>query len=91
MSYLLASLRGREKERAQAFMAIGLVAVAVQEDIKPFLPKIMEIFRMSLPIPKDIASKKRGPTGNKEEEIPFVRPILFHFLNLNSKTWATLN
>lgn len=63
MNYLLASLRGRDKERTQAFTAIGFIAVAVQEDIKPYLSKIMEILRMSLPLPKDVAAKKRGPTG----------------------------
>lgn len=63
VSYLLASLRGREKERALSFTAIGLVAVAIQEGIKPHLPKIMEFLRVSLPIPKEVATKKRGPPG----------------------------
>lgn len=63
MTYLLASLRGREKERPLSFMAIGLVAVAIQEGISPYLPKIMEFLRVSLPIPKDVAAKKRGPPG----------------------------
>lgn len=63
MNYLMGTLRGREKERAQSFTAIGLIAVAIQEDIRPYLPKIMEFLRVSLPVPKDVPAKKRGPPG----------------------------
>lgn len=57
------SLRGREKEREKAFIAVGLVAVAVREDIKPQLEKILEIVRASLPAPRDGTAKKRPPSG----------------------------
>ncbi|KAK7869671.1 hypothetical protein R5R35_010033 [Gryllus longicercus] len=60
MQYLLGSLRGREKDRSAAFTTIGLIAVAVGTDIKPYLPRVMEVVRVSLP-PKDSLSKKRGP------------------------------
>ena len=49
MQYLLSSLRGREKDRSTAFITIGLIAVAVEDDIKPYLPRIMEVIRVSLP------------------------------------------
>lgn len=49
MVYLLTTLRGRERDRATAFTTIGLIAVAVEQNIKPYLPKIIEIVRASLP------------------------------------------
>lgn len=48
MTYFLGSLR-RERERYNVFNAIGLLAVAVKQDIKPYIPKIMEVIRSSLP------------------------------------------
>lgn len=55
MAYLLGSLR-RERERYNVFNAIGLLAVAVKLDIKPYIPKIMEVIRASLPS-KDITTR----------------------------------
>lgn len=49
MVYLLSTLRGKDKDRASAFITIGLIAVAVEEHITPHLPKIMEFIRASLP------------------------------------------
>lgn len=49
MVYLLTTLRGRDRDRATAFTTIGLIAVAVEQHIKPYLPKIMEIIKSSLP------------------------------------------
>lgn len=49
MVYLLATLRGRDRDRATAFTTIGLIAVAVEQHIKPYLSKIMEIIKASLP------------------------------------------
>jgi hypothetical protein len=49
MQYLLLSLRGREKDRSTAFTTTGLIAVAVEDDIKPYLPRIMDVIRVSLP------------------------------------------
>ncbi|KAL7287805.1 hypothetical protein TKK_0018180 [Trichogramma kaykai] len=59
LTYLLMNLRGREKDRTVAFATIGLIAVAVGEDIKPYLPKIMEVIKMSLPS-KETPSKKKS-------------------------------
>jgi hypothetical protein len=45
-------LRGclrKDKERFSAFNAIGLIAVAVKEDIKPYLPSILDDIRSALP------------------------------------------
>jgi hypothetical protein len=47
MGYLLQSLKS--KERSDAFITIGLISIAVDGNIKPYLPKIMEIVRASLP------------------------------------------
>lgn len=55
MAYLLGSLR-RERERYNVFNAIGLLAVAVKLDIKPYIPKIMEVIRSSLPA-KDMTTR----------------------------------
>lgn len=49
INYLLATLRSREKDRSTAFTAVGLLAVAVEDDIKEYIPKIMEVIRGSLP------------------------------------------
>lgn len=55
MAYLLGSLR-RERERYNVFNAIGLLAVAVKLDIKPYIAKIMEVIRASLPA-KDMTTR----------------------------------
>ncbi|KAK0179190.1 hypothetical protein PV327_008004 [Microctonus hyperodae] len=59
LSYLLLTLRGREKDRYAAFMTIGLIAVAVGDAIKPYLPRIMEVIKSSLPS-KETPNKKRS-------------------------------
>ncbi|XP_012282445.1 serine/threonine-protein kinase mTOR isoform X2 [Orussus abietinus] len=59
LAYLLMTLRGREKDRHAAFTTVGLIAVAVEDAIKPYLPKIMEVIKGSLPS-KETPSKKRG-------------------------------
>lgn len=43
MNYLLGMLKSREKDRASAFVTIGLVAVAVEEQIEPYMDRIMEV------------------------------------------------
>ena len=55
MLYLLGALK-RDRERAAAFQAVGLIAVAVQSDISRHMPKIMDFIRSSLPS-KDIPQK----------------------------------
>jgi len=47
MSYLISSLR--TKERNDAFITIGLLSIAVDGSIKPYLARIMELIRASLP------------------------------------------
>ncbi|KAH7985997.1 hypothetical protein HPB52_025269 [Rhipicephalus sanguineus] len=59
MDYLLGCLR-RERERSWAFLSIGLLAVAVGEHLLPYLPKVMEVIRVSLPS-NSTPSKKKGP------------------------------
>lgn len=59
MDYLLGCLR-RERERSWAFLSIGLLAVAVGEHLLPYLPKVMEVIRVSLPS-NSVPSKKKGP------------------------------
>ncbi|CAG0917860.1 unnamed protein product [Notodromas monacha] len=57
VTHLRACLK-REKERFAAFNAIGLIAVAVKEDINPHLPNILEDIRSALPS-KESPLKKR--------------------------------
>ncbi|XP_066601544.1 serine/threonine-protein kinase mTOR [Prorops nasuta] len=59
MQYLFATLRGREKDRYVAFTTTGFIAVAVEDSIKPYLPKIMEAIKSLLPS-KETPNKKRG-------------------------------
>lgn len=49
LQYLLLTVRGREKDKTAAFITIGLIAVAMNNDIKPFVPKIMEVIKLALP------------------------------------------
>lgn len=58
MNYLLQTLRSREKERFQAFITTGLIAVAIEDDINPYIPKIMEVIKAALPS-KENPTKKR--------------------------------
>lgn len=48
MVYLLSTLKGKDRERGAAFIATGLISIAAEENIKPHLPKIMELIRASL-------------------------------------------
>ncbi|CAG9773619.1 unnamed protein product [Ceutorhynchus assimilis] len=58
MSYLFNILKGREKDRNSAFITIGLIAVAVEEEIDPYVEKIMEVIKAALP-KSDTPSKRR--------------------------------
>jgi len=49
MQHLLICLRSRDKDHALAFTTIGLIAVAVETEINPYLPKIMEVIKLALP------------------------------------------
>lgn len=53
--FLLTSLK-RERDRTQAFQAIGYLAISIQSEMFRHLPQVMEIIRASLPA-KDYSSK----------------------------------
>lgn len=55
--YLLNALR-RDKERPAAFQAVGLLAVAVKDNIFSYCTRIMEVVRSALPA-KDLPQKKQ--------------------------------
>ncbi|XP_048250308.1 serine/threonine-protein kinase mTOR-like isoform X1 [Haliotis rufescens] len=56
INFLLGTLK-RERDRTQAFQAVGLLAISVQGEISQHLSRIMEVIRASLP-PKDYSAKK---------------------------------
>ncbi|CAH0563403.1 unnamed protein product [Brassicogethes aeneus] len=60
MQYLFNILQGREKNKNFAFVTIGLIAVAVEEQMEPYVEKIMEHIKMTLPR-GEFVSKKRVP------------------------------
>lgn len=58
LNYLLTTLRGKEKERNTAFVTLGYIAVAVEDEIEPYLSRIFEIIKATLPS-KEIQSKRK--------------------------------
>lgn len=58
IQYLLNTLKGKEKDRNLAFVTLGYIAVAVEEDIETYLPSIIEIIKGVLPL-KDASSKRK--------------------------------
>lgn len=58
IQYLMNTLRGKEKDRNMAFVTLGYIAVAVEEDIETYLPSIMEIIKGVLPS-KETSSKRK--------------------------------
>lgn len=59
MNHLFVILKGREKDRNTAFITIGLIAVAVEEKIEPYVDRIMELIKGALP--KSETPSKRRP------------------------------
>lgn len=57
VNFLLATLKGKEKDRNLAFVTLGFLAVAVENDIKKYLPSIVEIIKSALPS-KDAVKRK---------------------------------
>lgn len=57
VNFLLTTLKGKEKDRNMAFVTLGFLAVAVENDIKKYLPSIVEIIKSTLP-PKDAVKRK---------------------------------
>lgn len=50
MSVLLANVRGRDRDqRNNSFVAIGLIAIAVEDHNKLYLTKVLELVRGVLP------------------------------------------
>lgn len=60
INYLLSTLRGKERDRNQAFLTLGYIAVAVEDDIEPYLPSIFEIIKSALPS-KEVPTKRKSP------------------------------
>lgn len=44
MNFLIAMLKSREKDRGTAFVTVGLIAVAVEDAIEPYMDRVMEVF-----------------------------------------------
>lgn len=59
INHLITFLRGREKEKAMAFTTLGLICVAMEDDIQIYLPRIIEIIKVTLPM-KDLSKKRNG-------------------------------
>ena len=47
-----------------AFVTLGLIAVAIQDDIKPHVPKILDTIKMALPSRESTARKRTPIDGN---------------------------
>lgn len=61
ITYLLLTLRGKEKDRNQAFVTLGYMAVAIEDEIEPYLPSIIEIIKATLPSKDSSAKRKPSP------------------------------
>lgn len=60
MNHIFNIIKNREKERTKAFIAIGLIAIAIETDVEPFIERIMDIIKMHLPR-TDISGRKKSP------------------------------
>lgn len=58
VNHLITTLKGKEKDKNIAFLTIGYIAVAIETDIEPYIPRIMDLVKATLP-PKDIPSKRK--------------------------------
>lgn len=59
INHLLTVLKGKEKDRNIAYITIGYIAVAVENDIDKYLKTIMSAIKLALP-PKDATSKRKA-------------------------------
>ncbi|CAG9564543.1 unnamed protein product [Danaus chrysippus] len=59
INHLITFLRGREREKAMAFTTLGLICIAVEDEIQQYLSRIIEIIKLTLPL-KDVPKKKNG-------------------------------
>lgn len=59
MNYLFSCVnRSREREKNMAFVTLGLMAAAIENDIKSYIPSIMDAIKQALPV-RDSQTKKR--------------------------------
>lgn len=49
MLFLLSITRGRGDQRTNALVAIGLVAIAAGDHTKPYLARVLDVIRSTLP------------------------------------------
>lgn len=61
INYLLNTLRGKEKDRNLAFVTLGYIAVAVKDEIEPYLQTSFEIIRAALPSKDAHLKRKSNP------------------------------
>lgn len=61
INYLLQTLRGKERDRNQAFVTLGYMAVALEDDIEHYLPSIFEIIKAALPTKETGSKRKQTP------------------------------
>ncbi|XP_030025999.2 serine/threonine-protein kinase mTOR [Manduca sexta] len=59
INHLITFLRSREKEKAMAFTTLGLICVTAEANIEQYLPRIIEIIKITLPL-KDTPKKRNG-------------------------------
>lgn len=57
INYLLVTLKGKEN-RNMAFVTLGYISVAVESDIKKYVPAIIDVIKSALP-PKDATLKRK--------------------------------
>lgn len=58
INYLLNTLRGKEKDRNQAFVTLGYIALAARDEIEPYLPSVFDIVKTALPS-RDAPTKRK--------------------------------
>lgn len=49
INHLITFLHGREKEKTMAFTTLGLICVAVESEVQQYMPRIIEIIKLTLP------------------------------------------
>lgn len=60
VNHLMATLKGKEKDKNFAFATIGYIAVAVEHDIEPYIPRIVDLIKQTLPSREFPTKKKSG-------------------------------
>lgn len=58
MSHLFGTIRNRDKERGSCFVTLGLMALAIENDIDPYLDKIVDFVKAALPRSDNMSRKK---------------------------------